>query len=161
MDNTVGTTPVETSKPGLPEVGTQLNEAQITLSQYLYDTAVEGQKQLNAMATGFAAAKQEFDQETAKRAAEAAAEYAKAAEQASGKENAQQLLTEAYQNYIKTLEGLQTEGCRRLQNLYAEYTTKWTEAEDSAKKQTRQQYVNHLKKVQQVWASLDVESLVP
>ncbi len=161
MENTAETTPVETSKQGLSEVGTQLNEAQVTLSQRLYETNVEGQKQLAAVATAFAAAKQELDQDTAKRAAEAATEYAKAAEQASGKENAQQLLAEAYQNYIKTLEGLQTEACRRLQNLYTEHVTKWTEAEESVRKQSRMQYVDHLKRVQQVWASLDVASLVP
>jgi hypothetical protein len=161
MDNTSKTTRVETGKPGLAEVGAQLNEAQEALGQRLYESAVESQKQLAAVATAFAAERQKLDQETAKRAAEAATEYSKAAERASGQEKAQELLAEAYQNYVKTLEGLQIEGCRQLQNLYTEHTTKWTEAEDSAKKQTRQTYVDHLKRVQKAWASLDVESLVP
>lgn len=154
------TTAAEKGKPSLAEVGTQLSEAQVNLSQRLYEATVEGHKRLAEVANGFATAKQELDQETAKRAAEAATEYNKAAEQAGNKESAQQILAEAYQNYIKTLEGLNTESCRRLQDLHTQHTAKWVEAREASMKDARGHYVDHLKKVQQIWASLDVESLV-
>jgi hypothetical protein len=160
MRKSAEATAAETGKPSLAQVGTQLNEAQVNLSQRLYEATVEGYKRLAAVADGFATAKQELDLETVKRAVEAATEYNKSAEQAVDKETGQQILAEAYQNYIKTLEGLHTESCRRLQDLHTQHTAKWVEARESSMKDARSHYVDHLRKVQQIWASLDVESLV-
>jgi hypothetical protein len=157
MDNAAETKPA--SAP--VQIGVQLSEAYTKLGRSLYDGILDGRKQQSEAAASFTKAKHTLERDTAKRATEAYHEYVKAVQEGATNESAHQLVAEAYQNYAATLAGLQEDAGRRLQELYGEFVAKSSEAAEGAKRQTRQQYVDYLKNVQQIWSSVDVEALVP
>jgi len=139
----------------------QLRDAGTNFARGLSDNGVATQKLQTEAAASYSTAKQQVEQEAAKRAAEAYNEYAKAAQDAQHKENGQQLHAEAYQNYSATVQGLNEDTTRRLTEAYNELMNKSTQATADSARTSHKHYVTYLKHVQKVWAAVDVESLLP
>lgn len=148
-------------KQNVFQIRTQMSDAYMKLSRGLFDWTLENSNKLSDASNSFVVGKHEIEQETSKRAAEAYNEYTRSAQEANGKENAQRLLADAYQNYVTTLAGLQQDAYRRLQDLYGKLCTESAEATENAKQTARQQYVEYLKNLQQIWSSVDIDALVP
>lgn len=138
----------------------QIGEAQATLARGLQEGSVAGQRQYEDACLEFAKTSQQIEIEAAERAVEAYEQYTKAAQKAAESENGQKQLEEAYQNYVATLQGLHEDTSRRWQEAYNELATKSAQAMEASQQQARRQYVEYLKSIQRVWASVDVESLI-
>jgi hypothetical protein len=150
-----------TVQQNLYQIGTQLSGAYYNLSQSLFEANMQNSSEMSQAAHAFATARQDLERETAERASEAYSQYVKAAQEAVTKENSQQSLAEAYQNYATTVAGLQQDSSRRLQELHETLVNKSTEVRKNVCNTARQQYVNYLKSVRNIWSTLDVDALVP
>lgn len=159
-EGTSATQPGSVSQ-NLFQVGTQLSGAYYTLNKTLFEASMQNGSAISQAVQAFASAKQELVRETAERASEAYTQYVKVAQEAAAKENSQQSLAEAYQNYATTIAGLQQDACRRFQESYQTLVNKSTEAKENARSTVRQQYVNYLKSVRNIWSTLDIDALVP
>ena len=161
MTETQKTAAAKASDAKTVSPGEKIAEAQTNLARSLQEGCLAKHMKHNEASVEFARASQQLELDTAQRATEAYNQYVKAAQDAANADNPTQRLTEAYQNYVGTMQGLQEDTGRRWQEAYDEFNNRATQAASEEQKQVRQYYVDYLKSIQRLWASIDVETLVP
>lgn len=161
MTETQKKTAADTSSAGTATAAEKIAEAQTNLVRSFQEGGLAKQVKHVEACVEFAKTSHQLKLDTAQRASEAYTQYVREAQDVSDAENASQRLSEAYENYTATLQGLYEDSERRWQEAYGELSKKASEAAAEQQQQVRQYYVDYLKSIQRLWASVDVETLVP
>ena len=130
----------------------------------LQQTHIDGQRRWVEAHRDYASAAQHIWLETQKRLGDANHQYAAAVQDAWGQEDAQRLVTEAYENYVRALQEACDENQRQHEEAYAKYAEPLRQAAAETKSRWEQAYQDYINAVKEAWAAaeagvLDVNTL--
>jgi hypothetical protein len=143
-----------------PDLASRYTEAYHDLAQGLNEGMTKVQAQQSEAYAAFEKVREDIQSEALSRASEAYQNYVKSAQGAPQSEQGQKQLEEAYHNYMATLTGLQEQAVPKLQQAYQEMESAVSRIATDAQSQSREQYVEYLRRLQQAWANVDVSRLI-